>query len=253
MIKKVRYLRVIDKNGRSKKRTPPCSHKHIIGIDETGWAARKGRPRPSYIVGIDEVGRGPLAGPVSVGGVLISEKFKAQSEKLFRDIKDSKRLTLRQREEWFTLLTSNKNIKWAVAHVWPPVIDRINISNAANLAARKVYRKLKEKIYFRDNGKNLNLHVLLDGGLYLPAMISQETIIKGDEKVPIIAAASIIAKVVRDRIMVRLHKKYPRYFFDVHKGYGTKTHRARIKKFGYSKVHRKTFKFSNVREFAGMK
>ncbi|MFY9463233.1 MAG: ribonuclease HII, partial [Candidatus Sungiibacteriota bacterium] len=86
--------------------------------------------------------------------------------------------------------------------------------------------------------------VLLDGGLFLPASsgVSQKTIIKGDEKIPLIAAASIIAKVRRDRLMLRLHKKYPEYRFDLHKGYGTALHRAMIRKYGRCEIHRKSFR-----------
>ena len=219
--------------------------------------------KPFYIIGIDEVGRGPLAGPVVVAGVKIELgiKFKAQrfgllgnyelgKRGIFVGIKDSKKLSAKKREEWFRKLTGNSKIKWAVAKVWPKVIDRINIANATNLGVWRVYKKLElNKVASRLGPKNKNFivrvcreHTVLDGGLKLPSHISYESIIKGDEKIPVISAASIIAKVIRDRLMVRLHKKYPKYRFDIHKGYGTKMHRKLLKKFGRSEIHRKSFR-----------
>lgn len=185
------------------------------------------------IVGIDEAGRGPLAGPVVVAGVKIQSAKTAK--RLFAGIRDSKQLSAKKREEWFSILVSHPKIEFAVARVWPAVIDRINISAAANLAARRVHGKLscgRRRVY-----------ALLDGGLYLPEAIGQETIIKGDEQIPVIAAASIIAKVTRDRIMMRLHKKFPEYRFDLHKGYGTRLHRRILRSTGRSEVHRVSFRF----------
>jgi len=204
--------------------------------------------RPFSIIGIDEAGRGPLAGPVAVGGVRINVKRKAKNEKLWRifsGIKDSKQLTERQREKWFLFLTMHPELACAVALVWPRVIDRVNIRNATLLGAARVYRKLAGKKTRGADESAPRAHVLLDGGLFLPASmgVSQETIIKGDEKIPLIAAASIIAKVRRDRLMRRLHKKYPEYRFDLHKGYGTLLHRAMIQKYGKCEIHRRSFKY----------
>ncbi|MFY9462831.1 MAG: hypothetical protein WAP52_01455, partial [Candidatus Sungiibacteriota bacterium] len=119
----------------------------IIGIDEAGRAAPpwRGEPRPASIIGIDEAGRGPLAGPVAVGGVKISQRIKDKGQKareIFFGIKDSKQLTEKQREEWFLFLTTHPDLECAVAMVWPRVIDRINIRNATLLGASRVYRKL---------------------------------------------------------------------------------------------------------------
>lgn len=188
-----------------------------------------------YIIGIDEAGRGPLAGHVVVAGIKISVKRKTKSEKLLWGIKDSKKLTPQKREEWFFILTKHPKIEWAVARVSPKVIDRINISKAANLAARRVYKKLSS------GGKRI-IPALLDGGLHLSKNAPFKTIIKGDEKIPVIGAASIIAKVTRDRLMLRLHKKHPQYGFNIHKGYPTRKHKEMIRKFGLSPVHRRTFK-----------
>src|SRR3989344_1549334 len=193
-----------------------------------------------YVIGIDEGGRGPLAGPGAGGGVKITVKRKTKSEKLweiFSGIKDSKQLTEKQREEWFSFLTSHPQLRCAVAFVWPRMIDRINIRNATLIGAQKVYDKLST------DGA---CPALLDGGLFLSDGIEQETIIKGDEKIPLIAAASIIAKVRRDRLMRRLHRKYPQYRFDLHKGYGTKLHRMLIAHHGASPVHRMSFKWREI-------
>ena len=195
-----------------------------MGVKSTKW-----------IIGIDEAGRGPLAGPVVVGAVKISR----YATKILRGIRDSKKLSAKKREEWFAFLTKHPQITWAVAAVSPRVIDRVNISCATNLGVRCVCSKLsleRRKLSLEQNG-----HMLLDGGLKLPHHIPHKVIIKGDEKIPVIAAASIIAKVTRDRQMVRLHKKYPQYRFDIHKGYGTKLHRELVQKFGRSAVHRKSF------------
>jgi len=186
-----------------------------------------------YVIGIDEAGRGPLAGPVVVGGVKVSIKRRAKNGKLLRGIKDSKKLSAKKRDEWFRVLTKNADIEWVVASVPPSEIDRINIHKATNKGVHLVYKKLAGRAA---------VPALLDGSLYLPKGIPYTTIIKGDEKIPIISAASIIAKVTRDRLMLRLHKKYPKYRFDIHKGYGTKLHIRFIKTYGLSPIHRRSFR-----------
>jgi ribonuclease HII len=250
---------------------PNKAIKHSVEIDKAGRALpeRISFSRPSFIIGIDEVGRGSLAGPVIVAGIKISAatslKFKVKSLKL----RDSKKLSAKQREEWFRILTANPKIEWAVAGVRAKTIDKINIAQAANLGALRVYRKLsvnKESIankrineLQKERLRNAQIQnslirksikkslcadtVFLDGGLKLPSYIPHKVIIKGDEKIPVISAASIIAKVIRDRIMLRFHKRYPQYRFDLHKGYGTKLHRNMIQKFGRSDIHRLSFVF----------
>ena len=203
------------------------NHKSRFNLDALNYYATK------YIIGIDEAGRGPLAGPLVVAGVKINLKFRTESQKLFNGIKDSKKLSEKKREEWFQIIANNPRIEWAVAKISPKVIDKINIARAANLGAMMVFNRLS-------GGKNC--YALLDGSLYLPKNIPQKTIIKGDEKIPAISAASVIAKVSRDRIMRRLHKKYPKYRFDLHKGYGTKMHYKAIKRFGLMDIHRMSFK-----------
>lgn len=226
---------------------PKTSRKrYLLGIDEVGRAkSRQWRDRPlrqrmlapsgrgssKTIIGIDEVGRGALAGPVVVAGIVAKKPFGIKNRGL-GPLKDSKKLTPRKREAWFRYFSSHPKISWAVSRVTPGVIDRINISRAANLASFRLVKKLTP-------GKRVFAY--LDGGLALPEYIPHQAIIRGDEKMRIIAAASIMAKVTRDRAMRRLHKKDPRYSFDVHKGYGTKLHIQRIRKFGYSPFHRRSF------------
>ncbi len=180
------------------------------------------------IIGIDEAGRGPLAGPIAVGAVLIKN---GKQERLLKGIKDSKKLSPQKREEWFALI--KENFEWSVAMVGAETIDRIGIVNAAKLGVSRVLREL-----CRQRKPDM---VLLDGSLFAPRTYKQETIIKGDEKIPVISAASIAAKVLRDRKMCRLQKLSPEYCFSAHKGYGTKKHYELLKQNGFSRYHRRSF------------
>jgi len=184
------------------------------------------------LIGIDEVGRGCLAGPLTVGAILKKGRVD------LRGIKDSKKLSAKQREEWLRRLNAygvrRKARNVAIASVGAPIIDRIGISAAARLAVGRCLKKLaiRRKPYA----------IMLDGSLYAPkTYLNQETIIKGDEKIPLIAAASIFAKVWRDKKMARLAKKFPDYALEIHKGYGTLAHRRAIKKHGLSEIHRRSF------------
>ncbi len=151
-------------------------------------------------------------------------------------------------------MTREPRIFWATASVGPKMIDRINVARAANLAARRAFLKLIFKIQSaevparppRNFGKGNSLgrfeiFALLDGSLSLPAGFEQETITGGDEKIWSIAAASVVAKVTRDRVMRRLAEKFPAYGLEIHKGYGTKSHYRRIEKFGPAEIHRGSF------------
>ena len=193
---------------------------------------RKGFKR---VACLDEAGRGCLAGPVVAAAVIIKDK-KLNRAKLLRlnldSINDSKKLTPRKREELYKILTKTPGIEWAIGRVSEKVIDKINILEATKLAMKRAIRKLKRK-------PNC---LILDGNFKIDLPISQKSIIKGDEKVFSCAAASILAKVTRDRIMQKYHKKYPQYGFDKHKGYPTKMHRKKLKKYGPCKIHRKSFK-----------
>lgn len=188
----------------------------------------------TQLVGIDEAGRGPLAGPVAVGGVKISSKF---NKKFFQGIKDSKQLTHEERELWFALVQEARRkgeLDYAVALVSQGVIDRHGISYAIRLGIKRVLRSL--------DVSEKRSQIFLDGSLKAPSEFKHQlTVIKGDEKIPVISLASICAKVVRDRHMIKLSKKYPLYDFDLHKGYGTFIHRQAIKKYGLTELHRLSF------------
>lgn len=187
----------------------------------------------SRIVGVDEVGRGPLAGPVVASAVLIDAKLILEDKSgLFDGIKDSKKLSAKQRERWHKFLTHEKSIKWGVGIVSEKVIDEINILEATKLAMAEAIKKLALSPEF----------LLIDGNFTLESLdLSQKAIPKGDAKVISISAASIIAKVTRDRMMDEYHKKYPEYNFTKHKGYGTKKHIEMVKKHGVCPIHRKSF------------
>ena len=182
------------------------------------------------IAGIDEAGRGPLAGPVVAACVVVSPEFKIDSEEL-KFIKDSKKLTAKKREELFDII-KNKFIEVGVGICGNKTVDKINVFQASFLAMKKALGALKQKPDF----------VLLDGGFKIPNYTGeQKNIIKGDSLVFSIAAASIIAKVTRDRLMRKFHEEYPQYGFDRHKGYGTKLHLANLKKYGPCPIHRFSF------------
>ncbi len=189
------------------------------------------------VAGLDEAGRGPLAGPIVAGAVIVPlSGTKTPPSGVVRHlmnlkINDSKKLSKKQREFFYEKLTNDKNIQWGVGIVSERIIDKINILEATKLAMQKA---------IKDLGTNSSF-LLIDGNFGLQAKIPQKSIIKGDSKVFSIAAASIISKVTRDRMMQKMHKKYPNYGFDKHKGYGTALHIKNLEKFGPCKIHRKTF------------
>ena len=182
-----------------------------------------------FIAGIDEVGRGPLAGPVVACAAII-----LQAElKTFKGIRDSKQLSERQREKFYKILTNDSQVYYGIGIVSEKIIDKINILQATFLAMKKAVENLKVKPDF----------LLIDGKWTLENYpISQTAIPKGDQNIFSIAAASIIAKVTRDRMLVKLRQKYPQYGFEKHKGYGTKLHLEMLKKYGPCEIHRKSFK-----------
>ncbi len=192
-----------------------------------------------WIIGIDEAGRGPIAGPVSVGVCMIPVDFDTA---FFSGIRDSKQLSEAKREAWLRKMRAHPDIVFAAALVGAAHIDKKGIVNAIETAmARALARVLAAR--GQNPGKRLDhIQVLLDGSLRAPPEFkNQQTIIKGDEKIPVISLASIAAKVTRDRHMVRFAKKHPEYGFEVHKGYGTKMHYERVKKHGVSVMHRRSF------------
>ncbi|MCX3067700.1 MAG: ribonuclease HII [Cetobacterium sp.] len=180
------------------------------------------------IIGVDEAGRGPLAGPV----VAAVAKLKKYDEKLEK-INDSKKLTEKVREELFDIIMENFDIGIGIASV--DEIDEINILNATFLAMRRAIEEIEKKVKFEK--------ILVDGNHRIREYIGEQLpVIKGDSKSLSIAAASIIAKVTRDRMMLEIAKLYPEYTFEKHKGYGTKAHREMILEKGpIDKIHRKSF------------
>ena len=176
-----------------------------------------------YIAGIDEVGRGPLVGPVVTAAVILPAEFYDER------INDSKKLSEKKREILYDVIMKNA-ISVGIGMSSSEIIDKINILEATKKA-------MKEAL------NNLNIkpeHVLIDA-VKLDIDIPSTSIIKGDAKSQSIAAASIIAKVTRDRMMYELDKKHPEYDFAHNKGYGTKKHIEAIKKYGILKEHRKSF------------
>lgn len=187
-----------------------------------------------YVVGIDEAGRGPLAGPVVSGAVLILEKDFKEIKKI-ESVKDSKKLSEKKREKVYLNLINNSKLKWGIGIVSEKIIDKINILEATKLSMIKAIEDLEKKNNFKVD------FLILDGKMKINFNADQESIIKGDDKVFSISAASIIAKVTRDRLMIKYDQKYPQYNFKKHKGYGTKEHLDNIDKNGICKIHRKTF------------
>ena len=231
------------------------------------------------VVGLDEAGRGPLAGPVVAAAVAINPNFEYRSSKqiqnsniknskhAFRiscfgfrisEVRDSKKMSAKQRQEGYEKLIVCKNIFWGVGIVSEKIIDKINILEATKLAMNRALDNLIERVsrhnlrYRVNYDDGYGCFLLIDGNFRLdlsPAASAkgfsgpkQKSIIKGDQKVFSISAASIIAKVTRDKIMQKYHKKYPQYGFNKHKGYGTKAHFANLEKFGPCRIHRKTFR-----------
>lgn len=187
-----------------------------------------------YIVGVDEAGRGPLAGPLAVGAVAWPVSYEFQDQ--FAGIRDSKQLSAIRRGYFFKRLHEEKTrgiIMCSVAFIFPRMIDTHGMTKALRSGVARALEKLCLDASVT--------RVVLDGSLFAPPEYTQETIIRGDETIPIISAASIIAKVSRDRCMRRIAKKYPQYGFEKHKGYGTKAHYEALREHGVSPVHRKLF------------
>ena len=185
-----------------------------------------------YIAGVDEVGRGPLAGPVVTAAVVRPEGFDVPG------IDDSKKLSEKRREELYEVIME-KALAVGIGQAEHDVIDEINILQATKRAMREAIEQADQMLQ-REHGGSID-YVLLDA-VELPGLtVAQESVIKGDAKVLAIAAASIIAKVTRDRMMVEYAKEYPYYAFEKNKGYGTKAHYEGIREHGMCPIHRKTF------------
>lgn len=185
-----------------------------------------------WVAGVDEVGRGSLAGPVSVGVVLMRREQALELPK----IRDSKRLSRKGRKKVvFTHLfrVQENTLRWAVASVSARVVDHIGIRAALRQAVRLGLQRV--------GADPRKTEVLLDGNLFAPREYRQRTIIRGDETIPLIALASSLAKLHRDRLMERHAKRLPGYGFERHVGYGTKAHYEALRKLGLSPIHRRSF------------
>ena len=187
-----------------------------------------------FIAGVDEAGRGPLAGPVVAAAVILPTDCNIQG------IADSKQLSANKRESLFNDIYKHAD-SIGVGIVDQREIERINILQASLKAMQLAVADLGGQVDY----------LLVDGIQSIPTNVSQSTIKKGDTISPSIGAASIIAKVTRDRIMIKYHRIYPRYNFAKNKGYGTKEHMSAIKEFGWCDIHRRTFR--GVKEYLGDK
>lgn len=176
------------------------------------------------VCGVDEAGRGPLAGPVFAAAVILPENC------IIEGLNDSKKISEKKREALFGVI-KEKAISYSIASVDEKIIDEINILQATYLAMRKAVEGLDVPADY----------ALIDGNRMPPIEIDGETVVKGDAKSPSIAAASILAKVSRDRFMLELDEKYPQYKFAQHKGYGTKLHYEMLTEHGVSDCHRMSF------------
>ena len=232
----------------------------------------------NFVVGVDEAGRGPLAGPVVAAAAVLksfpkvqpSEKVEPSFDVSWDLVRDSKKLSEKQRESSFDFIQENFYVGVGICD--HKTVDRINILEATFLAMKKAVANLvrniehetwnikqkntchsrlgresshKSKFISLDSrfrGNDKSIIILVDGNKKIPNLsMEQKAVIRGDRIVKSISAASIIAKVTRDRIMLDMHKKYPQYQFDKHKGYGTKLHFATLQKNGPCEIHRKSF------------
>lgn len=187
-----------------------------------------------YIGGVDEVGRGPLAGPVVAACVILPEDFDVLG------VDDSKKLSEKRREVLYDQIL-DRAVAYGIGSADNVLIDEINILEATRVAMKEAVMKAGEMLKSREGEDACIDHILFDAMVIDSLEIPQTSIIKGDAKSLSIAAASIVAKVTRDRQMVAYHAQYPDYGFDSNKGYGTKAHYEGIERRGITPIHRKTF------------
>ncbi|MEA3493873.1 MAG: ribonuclease HII [Candidatus Margulisiibacteriota bacterium] len=189
------------------------------------------KPGIKYVAGVDEVGRGPLAGPVVASAVIFPQDVK------IRGLSDSKKVSSKVRERLYAEIKT-KALAIGIGKVSYKIIDKINIWQANLLAMKQAVEALSIVPDF----------ILIDGARHkIDLPIAQQAVPQGDARCFSIAAASIVAKITRDRIMQKYHRKYPKYRFDQHKGYGTKRHYEALGKFGPCGIHRRSFNLSSCR------
>ena len=218
----------------------------------------------NFIIGVDEAGRGPLCGPVVACAVALrnfqfpitndqtiynnqksneqklqTTNYKLRTTEMWDLVRDSKKLSEKQREKVFDFIHENFHVGVGLCN--HETIDRINILEASFLAMKKAVQDLQRNMK-RETSSLKNFIILVDGNKVIPNFSGeQKAVIGGDKIVKSISAASIIAKVTRDRMMMKMHEKYPEYGFDKHKGYGTKLHMAMLEEFGPCEIHRQSF------------
>jgi len=182
----------------------------------------------AVICGLDEVGRGPLAGPLVACALILTGEVR------FKGLKDSKKMTAAAREKIAKIL--QKKAVYGLGEVKPRELDRLGMTAANNLAFNRALKDMEGK-----KGALRPDFLVVDGRDRLKLPYPHTTVIKGDEKIKVIACASIVAKVARDRMMIQMAEKYPHYGFELHKGYGTEMHMKALKKHGPCRIHRKSF------------
>jgi len=202
--------------------------------------------RLKYIIGVDEVGRGAIFGPVYVAALVMPHGLKLKN---VAPMRDSKKLNPKQREDWLSYIDCHSEIKYAVSSVSAAVVDRVNIKEAVNIAASRSVERL-----FGELNKNA-VKIILDGGISLKnisklkiGLKNIKTIVRADERFNCVKLASVVAKVKRDTYIKKISSRYPKYDLFSNKGYGTKRHAKAVRKHGPSIGHRLTFliKFRNV-------
>ncbi|MGM0574153.1 MAG: ribonuclease HII [Myxococcota bacterium] len=216
--------------------TPPANLDLFGGASDAGgcgqveaWFADRGQ---TLLVGLDEAGRGPLAGPVVAAAVALPSPCPVEG------LDDSKRLTARRRDALFDRVRAEA-IAWGIARADPDEIDRVNILRASLSAMVRAWRQAVDR-----HGPLRSAVALVDGNqpAPLPRGVVQRTLVKGDSRSLNVAAASILAKVTRDRLMVEYHARWPDYGFDRHKGYPSAQHRDAIRRLGPCPIHRRSFR-----------
>lgn len=199
---------------------------NLLHYEEVAWESGF-----FFVAGVDEAGRGPLAGPVVAAAVCFTPKnIRFQLNNIYKDLNDSKKLTPKLREHYFKILSEDTSVKIGIGEVDSKTIDQVNILKATHIAMAKAVEVIKPNF------------VLVDGLPVNGFPCVSKNIVKGDLKSISIAAASVIAKVKRDKIMSNYDEIYPNYGFSNHKGYGTAGHLNALKELGPSPIHRRSFR-----------
>ena len=209
-----------------------------LNNDEEWVSEVVGEVPPLVVVGIDEAGRGPLAGPVTAAAVCLSVDFPRST------CQDSKQLSATKREKIYDEIC-DAALCSAIVSLGPRIIEEVNIREATRMAMCRSYELVCEKL--QKHRVKLRPCALIDGNFDSGSAFAEEPVVKGDQKIAAISAASILAKVYRDRCMQDLDQQFPGYGFSSHKGYPTSAHRESIARLGPSLVHRRTF--AGVREY----